>query len=160
MLKIRSSGFRGITLIELLVVVAIIGTIAAISVPAYQGYLSSARAREAQMALRMIASSQESYRLANGGYATISSNCSDSSAGQCNCSNPVSTAADSCEPSAATSANLANCMLRGTLLNTTYYQFCTFANNTVVPPIYTAVATETSTSTRLSLNQNGTTSGF
>ncbi len=160
MAAIKSHGLRGITLIELLVVVAIIGTIAALSVPAYQGYLSSARAREAQMALRMIASSQENYRLANGGYATISSNCADPAAGQCNCTNPASTAADSCVPSAPSSANLANCMLRGTLLNTTYYQFCTFANNTVVPPVFTAVATETRSSTRLTINQNGATTGF
>ena len=52
---------RGFTLVELLVVIAIIGIIAAVGIPAYQGYISEVKAKEAQNTLQSIALEQKSY---------------------------------------------------------------------------------------------------
>ncbi len=141
-------------------VVAIIGVISALAVPAYEGYVSNARARDAQMTLRSIVSSQEAYRLANGGYATVAANCTGASPSQCNCSTPAVTAATSCDPSATTSANVSACLLRGVALNSTHYYFCAYADNSVVPPIHGAVAMDLKTSSKFTVDQNGKQTGF
>ena len=52
---------EGFTIIELLVVIAIIGIIAAVGIPAYQGYISEVKAKEAQNTLQSIALEQKSY---------------------------------------------------------------------------------------------------
>ena len=52
---------EGFTLLELLVVIAIIGIIAAVGIPAYQGYISEVKAKEAQNTLQSIALEQKSY---------------------------------------------------------------------------------------------------
>ncbi len=52
---------KGFTLVELLVVIAIIGIIAAVGIPAYQGYISEVRAKDAQNTLQSIALEQKSY---------------------------------------------------------------------------------------------------
>ena len=52
---------KGFTLLELLVVIAIIGIIAAVGIPAYQGYISEVKAKEAQNTLQSIALEQKSY---------------------------------------------------------------------------------------------------
>ena len=52
---------RGFTLVELLVVIAIIGILAAVGVPMYQGYISDAKAKDAQNTLQSIALQQKSY---------------------------------------------------------------------------------------------------
>jgi type IV pilus assembly protein PilE len=47
--------------VELLVVIAIIGIIAAVGIPAYQGYISEVKAKDAQNTLQSIAMEQKSY---------------------------------------------------------------------------------------------------
>jgi prepilin-type N-terminal cleavage/methylation domain-containing protein len=157
---VNPKQIHGITLIELLVVVAIVGVIAAIGVPAYNGYVSNARSRDAQMTLRTVIAAQENYRLLNGGYATVSTNCANPVAGQCNCPNATATAATSCTPSLITSSNISNCLLRGVPVNTQYYYYCTYANNSVVPALHVAIARDIKTNTTFIINQNGQTTGF
>ena len=64
--KIRQD--TGITLIELLVVVAILGVIAAIAIPIYNGYISSAKRSEAKTNLQQLRLLLEQYYSENGSY--------------------------------------------------------------------------------------------
>lgn len=62
----RQNGF---TLVELMITVAIIGIIAGIAYPAYQGYLERSRRSDARVALMRMADAQERFYLQNNTYA-------------------------------------------------------------------------------------------
>ena len=59
---------KGFTLIELLITIAILGILAAIAIPAYNGYITAARMSEAENNLSAIRLAQEEYFLENNGY--------------------------------------------------------------------------------------------
>jgi type II secretion system protein G len=59
---------RGFTLLELLVVVAIIGTLAAIAIPAYYGYLDKAKRTMAISSMNTIRKTLESFIIDYGEY--------------------------------------------------------------------------------------------
>lgn len=59
---------KGFTLIELLITIAILGILAAVAIPAYNGYITAARMSEAENNLSAIRLAQEEYFLENNGY--------------------------------------------------------------------------------------------
>lgn len=61
---------KGFTLLELMVVIALIGALSAIGIPAYQGYVSDAREKEAKNTLQTIALQQKSFYSENFRYFT------------------------------------------------------------------------------------------
>jgi len=62
----------GFTLIELLIVVAILGVIAGIGIPAYQGYISDAKESVAQNSLKSICLIEADYHAENNKYLKTS----------------------------------------------------------------------------------------
>ena len=73
---IKSKGF---TLLELLVVIAIIGVLAAVGIPAYQGYVADARDKDAQNTLQSIAMQQKSFYSEEFNYFTTTEDTDQSS---------------------------------------------------------------------------------
>jgi len=59
---------KGFNLIELMIVVAIIGVIATIAIPAYKGYIKTAKMTEAVNNLGALRLAQEEYFLENNSY--------------------------------------------------------------------------------------------
>ncbi len=70
---------RGFTLLELLVVIAIVGILAAVGIPAYSGYVSQARDKEAQNSLQSIAMMQKGFYTENFYYYSTSTDTDQSS---------------------------------------------------------------------------------
>ena len=60
---------KGITLIELLVVIVIVGILAAIAIPVYNGYIQRARRADAKTALEQVRAAQEMWRAEKGSYS-------------------------------------------------------------------------------------------
>ena len=71
-LKKLTKANKGFTLIELMVVVIIIGILAAISIPLYTGYIKDAKRTEARDSIGVLLTAANSYRAADGTYATNS----------------------------------------------------------------------------------------
>lgn len=132
---------RGFSLIELVVVVAIIGILASIGIPSYHGYLQATRDKDAQLSLRMIASTQESYRLFSGSYYS---------------SPGASTSSCSADIASANDINIS--LLKTSKLSTNYYLFCVYADASAATPTFTAKAVNTAnTAKTFAINQDGAT---
>ena len=67
-LKLSKLSSQGFTLIELMIVVAIIGIIAAIAIPSYQGYIEKGHRTDMMSELQNIATTIESRKLVQGRY--------------------------------------------------------------------------------------------
>ena len=67
-LKNKTRFKAGFTLIELLIVVAIIGILAGIGIPAYNGYITNSKEKVAQNDLRSIALMEADYYSDNNSY--------------------------------------------------------------------------------------------
>ena len=72
-LKNKTRFKAGFTLIELLIVVAIIGILAGIGIPAYNGYITNSKEKVAQNDLRSIALMEADYYSDNNSYYLSSS---------------------------------------------------------------------------------------
>ena len=67
--NISINNNSGFTLIELLIVVAIIGILAVISYPSYQGYIERGHRADMMSEMHNIAAQIESRKLAQGSYS-------------------------------------------------------------------------------------------
>ena len=70
----KNNKITGFTLIELMITIAIIGIIAAIAIPAYTGYIATARMTEAKNNIAALKLAEEEYFLENNKYFFDTSN--------------------------------------------------------------------------------------
>lgn len=68
----NANNNHGFTLIELMIVVAILGILAAIAYPSYQGYIERGHRADMMSEMHNIASTIESRKLAQGSYSKVS----------------------------------------------------------------------------------------
>lgn len=71
---------QGFTLLELMIVVAIVGILAAIAIPSYQGYVQKARRADAQAALTEMAQAMEAAYARNFTYEKMAAAAKDTGA--------------------------------------------------------------------------------
>ena len=71
---------QGYSLMELLIVVVILGIIATIGIPQYNGYVDSTNVVNVQNNLRAIYLQQQDYFLNNNGFYSTGATCNDSAA--------------------------------------------------------------------------------
>ncbi|MEC9444072.1 MAG: type IV pilin protein, partial [Pseudomonadota bacterium] len=69
--NIKINNSHGFTLIELMITVAIIGVLAAIAYPSYQGYIERGHRTDMMSEMHNIASTIESRKLAQGKYNSV-----------------------------------------------------------------------------------------
>jgi type IV pilus assembly protein PilE len=121
---------RGFSLIELLVVVAILSILAVVGIPTYSGYIQNARNKEAQLMLRTLAASQETYRMYHQKYFGVS-----------------------CD--AASPQRLSQALLSGIRIDTTYFNFCSTVDASLSSPNFSLRALNKATGNEFRLDQDG-----
>ena len=133
---------RGFTLIELLVVIGIIGILAAVGIPSYNGYVTYAANKQAQISVRTIAAAEETYYLVNGSYFFSAG----STTSKCDANTPSTTF-------------IQTTLLKSTSnIDTKYFYYCIYGDASPTPPIFNVMAVKILDGSKFAINQGGDTS--